>query len=67
MPFTIEDVSKHRSVNGEEVLLSDAERQAIADEWNANAARAPRPRTLPVDSIISDPQQLAALKAALAK
>ena len=34
MPFTKADVAP-RNVNGELVELSDAEKQAIVDEWNA--------------------------------
>ena len=34
--FTKDDVATTRSGNGLNVSLSDAERQAIADEWNAN-------------------------------
>lgn len=34
--FTKDDVATHKSVSGNLVPLSDAERQAIADEWNAS-------------------------------
>lgn len=33
--YTKDDVSPYRSVNGENVPLSDVERQAMADEWNS--------------------------------
>lgn len=36
MPFTKDDVSLFKQVNNTQIQLSDAERQAIADEWNAN-------------------------------
>lgn len=34
MPYTKDDVSEYRNVSGVNVRISDAERQAIADEWN---------------------------------
>ena len=39
MPFTKDEVALHRCVNGSLVELSPEERQAIADEWNANEAK----------------------------
>lgn len=33
--FTIDDVATHAAVNGDLVALTEAQRQAIADEWNA--------------------------------
>jgi len=40
MAFTKDDVSPFRFVNGGQVQLSDAERQAVADEWNEREAAA---------------------------
>jgi len=37
MSYTKSDVG-HRVVNGKIVELTDTEKQAIADEWNANSA-----------------------------
>jgi len=39
MIYTKEDVAPARNVNGKDVALSDAERDAIAAEWSANEAR----------------------------
>jgi hypothetical protein len=69
MPYTKDDVSDHRMVNGEKVMLSDAERQAIADEWTANeAAAAAEPAPIILDDLIaeletSDPTLRAKLQA----
>lgn len=38
MTFTINDVAQFKSVNGKNVALSNEERQAICDEWNAAEA-----------------------------
>ncbi len=39
MTYAVADVGK-RIVDGVEIPMSDAEKQAIADEWNANEAHA---------------------------
>ena len=39
MAFTINDVTTHKQVNNSLVELSEAERQAIVDEWNAPDTR----------------------------
>ena len=39
MAFTISDVTTHKQVNNSLVELSEAERQAIVDEWNAPDTR----------------------------
>lgn len=43
--YTKDDVSAFRMVGGDRVRLSDDERQAIANEWNANEAAAELKRT----------------------
>jgi hypothetical protein len=35
MAFTKSDVSDYKQVNGKTVILTDDEKQAIADSWNA--------------------------------
>ena len=35
MTYTINDVATHRNVNGELVALTEDQRAAIRDEWNA--------------------------------
>lgn len=50
--FTIDDVSPFKCVGGEAVLMTDEERQAIADEWNAR---------------LPTPEQIAAAAAAQSK
>ena len=45
MPYTADDVGP-RMVNGRAVELTEAQKQTIAEEWNAveiKAAKAPRP------------------------
>ena len=54
-------------VDGVEVICSQEEEAAIKAEWEANAAKPAPTVKKPVDQIINDPVQLAALKAALAK
>jgi len=39
MAFTINDVATHKQVNNSLVELSEAERQAIVDGWNAPDTR----------------------------
>lgn len=59
-----------KSLNGAVVEMSPAEEAEIRAEWAANDAKLPAPvpaKTRVVDGIIGDPEQLAALKAALAK
>lgn len=46
--YTLEDVGPYKSVNGEEVLMTDEERQALADEWNENASRVVVPSRVPM-------------------
>lgn len=38
MTYTKDDVAPVRTVGGKPVALTDSERQAIADRWNANEA-----------------------------
>ena len=45
MPFTKDDVSLYRSVNGIKVPLTNMERQVLADEWNKNELDAILERT----------------------
>lgn len=54
-------------VDGETVEMSPEEEAAILAEWQANAATQPAKQPSLVEKIISDPQQLLELKAALAK
>jgi|ETNvirnome_2_300_1030623.scaffolds.fasta_scaffold16393_3 hypothetical protein len=42
MTFTKDDVATSELVDGKRVPLSDAERRARADEWNAYEAAGPR-------------------------
>ena len=57
MTYTIADVGK-RIVNGEEVSMTDAEKQAIADEWNVNVARAEAKRA----AALIEQKRLAAMR-----
>lgn len=56
-----------KMVDGVEEVMSAEEEAAIVAEWAENSAREKPVRERPVDAIIRDPLQLAALKAALAK
>lgn len=64
MSFTKDDVGPYKNVNGEDVLMTDEERQATADKWNADAARGPAQLLTPL-MILNDPAQVAVLKAML--
>ena len=63
--ITKEQVGPYKNVNGEDVLMSDEERQAMADKWNADLDKGPAQLLTPVQMILNDPSQIAALKAAL--
>lgn len=54
-------------VDGVAVDCSPEEEAAIRADWAANEQKAKLPQKTPVDAILDDPAQLAALKAALAK
>lgn len=41
MVWTLNDMPDHRSVNGVSVPLTDAEKVALVNEWNANDAAKP--------------------------
>lgn len=56
-----------KTVNGIPTPMTAEEEAATLAEWEANAAKPSPAKATLVASIIADPEQLAALKAALAK